>query len=77
MSQVVRVLDSLADIDLTNGIQPGQSELFNVANTADVRMFQQMVLGNQDDSSGFSQYSWSGHSRGAGAEAASSSSRIL
>uniref|UniRef100_A0A452XHL7 non-specific serine/threonine protein kinase n=1 Tax=Aegilops tauschii subsp. strangulata TaxID=200361 RepID=A0A452XHL7_AEGTS len=58
MSQVVRVLDSLADIDLTNGVQPGQSELFNVANTADIRMFQQMVQGNQDDSSAFSQYSW-------------------
>lgn len=77
MSQVVRVLDSLADIDLTNGIQPGQSELFNVANTADIRMFQQMVQGNQDDSSaGFSQYSWISRSR-AGAEATSSNSRML
>ncbi|KAM0915933.1 hypothetical protein ACQ4PT_010504 [Festuca glaucescens] len=76
MSQVVRVLDSLADIDLTNGVQPGQSELFNVANTADIRMFQQMVQGKQDDSSGFSQYSWISRSR-ADAEAASSNSRIL
>ncbi|KAF0924220.1 hypothetical protein E2562_008517 [Oryza meyeriana var. granulata] len=59
MSQVVRALDSLADIDLTNGVQPGQSELFNVANTAEVRMFQRMVLGNHDDSSDLSQYSWS------------------
>ncbi|KAM3399254.1 hypothetical protein ACQJBY_004570 [Aegilops geniculata] len=76
MSQVVRVLDSLADIDLTNGVQPGQSELFNVANTADIRMFQQMVQGNQDDSSAFSQYSWISRSR-ADAEATSSNSRIL
>ncbi|EEC78335.1 hypothetical protein OsI_18076 [Oryza sativa Indica Group] len=59
MSQVVRALDSLADIDLTNGVQPGQSELFNVANTAEVRMFQRMVLGNHDDSSDMSQYGWS------------------
>ncbi|XP_006654890.1 proline-rich receptor-like protein kinase PERK8 [Oryza brachyantha] len=59
MSQVVRALDSLADIDLTNGVQPGQSELFNVANTAEVRMFQRMVLGNHDDSSDLSQYGWS------------------
>lgn len=75
MSQVVRVLDSLADIDLTNGVQPGQSELFNVANTAEIRMFKRMVAGAQDDSSDLSQYSWSSHSRG-GTDAASSS-RIL
>ncbi|KAL6624660.1 hypothetical protein ACP70R_031981 [Stipagrostis hirtigluma subsp. patula] len=74
-SQVVRVLDSLADIDLTNGVQPGQSELFNVANTADIRMFQRLVAGVQDDSSDMSQYSWSSRSRG-GTDAAPSS-RIL
>ncbi|TVU18440.1 hypothetical protein EJB05_34541 [Eragrostis curvula] len=75
MSQVVRVLDSLADIDLTNGVQPGQSELFNVANTAEIRMFKRMVAGAQDDSSDLSQYGWSSHSRG-GTDAAPSS-RIL
>ncbi|KAK3141025.1 hypothetical protein QOZ80_5AG0409060 [Eleusine coracana subsp. coracana] len=64
MSQVMRVLDSLADIDLTNGVQPGQSKLFNVANTAEIRMFQRMVAGTQDDSFDLSQYSWSSRSRG-------------
>ncbi|GJM94241.1 hypothetical protein PR202_ga10871 [Eleusine coracana subsp. coracana] len=75
MSQVMRVLDSLADIDLTNGVQPGQSKLFNVANTAEIRMFQRMVAGTQDDSFDLSQYSWSSRSRG-GTDAAPSS-RIL
>ncbi|KAL6865181.1 hypothetical protein ACP4OV_016332 [Aristida adscensionis] len=75
MSQVVRVLNSLAEIDLTNGVQPGQSELFNVANTADIRMFQRMVAGVHDDSTELSQYSWSSRSRG-GTDAAPSS-RIL
>nr|CAB3464220.1 unnamed protein product [Digitaria exilis] len=56
MSQVVRVLESLADIDLTNGVQPGQSQLFNVANTAEIRMFRRMVDGVQDDSSDLSLY---------------------
>ncbi|KAF8724794.1 hypothetical protein HU200_020729 [Digitaria exilis] len=59
MSQVVRVLESLADIDLTNGVQPGQSQLFNVANTAEIRMFRRMVDGVQDDSSDLSLYGWS------------------
>ncbi|CAL5096648.1 unnamed protein product [Urochloa decumbens] len=71
MSQVVRVLESLADIDLTNGVQPGQSQLFNVANTAEIRMFRRMVDGTQDDSSDLSLYGWS---RGTDADP---SSRIL
>jgi len=72
MSQVVRVLESLADIDLTNGVQPGQSQLFNVANTAEIRMFRRMVAGAQDDdSSDLSLYGWS---RGTDADP---SSRIL
>ncbi|CAN6336563.1 unnamed protein product [Urochloa humidicola] len=71
MSQVVRVLESLADIDLTNGVQPGQSQLFNVANTAEIRMFRRMVDGAQDDSSDLSLYGWS---RGTDADP---SSRIL
>ncbi|CAN6331718.1 unnamed protein product [Urochloa humidicola] len=71
MSQVVRVLESLADIDLTNGVQPGQSQLFNVANTAEIRMFRRMVDGAHDDSSDLSLYGWS---RGTDADP---SSRIL
>ncbi|WVZ95646.1 hypothetical protein U9M48_041380 [Paspalum notatum var. saurae] len=60
MGQVVRVLESCADIDLTNGVQPGQSQLFNVANTAEIRMFRRMVAGAQDDdTSDLSQYDWS------------------
>ena len=60
MSQVVRVLESSAEIDLTNGVQPGRSQLFNVANTAEIRMFRRMVAGAQDDdSSDLTQYDWS------------------
>lgn len=69
--QVVRVLESSADIDLTNGVQPGQSQLFNVANTAEIRMFRRMVAGAQDDSSDLTQYDWS-----RGSDAAPSS-RVL
>ncbi|XP_066305941.1 LOW QUALITY PROTEIN: proline-rich receptor-like protein kinase PERK8 [Miscanthus floridulus] len=64
MSQVVRVLDSLADVDLTNGVQPGKSEMFNVANTAEIRLFQQMQFGSQDFTTDFSQSSWNSQSRG-------------
>lgn len=64
MSQVVRVLDTLADVDLTNGVQPGKSEMFNVANTAEIRMFQRMAFGSQDFTTDFSQSSWSSQSRG-------------
>ncbi|XP_078174676.1 proline-rich receptor-like protein kinase PERK8 isoform X2 [Carex rostrata] len=61
MSQVVRVLDSLSDVDLTNGIQPGKSELFNIANSAEIRLFQKMAFGSHDYdySSEFSQMSTS------------------
>lgn len=62
-SQVVRVLDSLADVDLTNGVQPGKSEMFNVANTAEIRLFQRMAFGSQDFTTDFSQSSWNSHSR--------------
>ncbi|KAG8053664.1 hypothetical protein GUJ93_ZPchr0001g32947 [Zizania palustris] len=44
MSQVLRVLDSLADVDLTNGVQPGKSEMFNVANTAEIRVELRVAL---------------------------------
>ncbi|XP_037457054.1 proline-rich receptor-like protein kinase PERK8 [Triticum dicoccoides] len=53
MGQVVRILDSLTlnDVDLTNGVQPGKSQMFNAANTADIRQFQRMAFGSQDFSS--------------------------
>ncbi|KAG8046139.1 hypothetical protein GUJ93_ZPchr0008g11498 [Zizania palustris] len=63
MSQVVRVLDSLADMDLTNGVQPGKSEMFSVANTAEIRLFQRMAFGSQDFTTDFSQSSWDSRSR--------------
>ncbi|KAF8779285.1 hypothetical protein HU200_002966 [Digitaria exilis] len=55
MGQVVRVLDSLTDVDLSNGVQPGKSQMFNVANTADIRQFQRMAFGSQDFSSEYNQ----------------------
>ncbi|KAG0514289.1 hypothetical protein BDA96_10G177900 [Sorghum bicolor] len=55
MGQIVRVLDSLTDVDLSNGVQPGKSQMFNIANTADIRQFQRMAFGSQDFSSDYSQ----------------------
>lgn len=56
---MVRVLDSLADIDLTNGVKPGQSEMFNLAQTADIRLFQRLAFGSQEFSTEYSQSNWS------------------
>ena len=47
----------MTDIDLGNGVQPGKSQMFNVANTADIRQFQRMAFGSQDFSSDYSQQS--------------------
>lgn len=63
MSQVVRALDSLDEYsDLTNGMKPGQSEVFDSAQqSAHIRMFQRLAFGSQDYSSSFfnhSQSSW-------------------
>ncbi|XP_072981374.1 proline-rich receptor-like protein kinase PERK8 [Typha angustifolia] len=60
MGQVVRVFDNLAEaeVDISNGVQPGKSELFNVANTADIKLFQRMAFGSQDYSCDFSQSSF-------------------
>jgi hypothetical protein len=52
---VVRALDSLTDeVDISNGVQPGKSQIFNVANTADIRLFQKMAFGSQEFSSDYS-----------------------
>ncbi|RRT81899.1 hypothetical protein B296_00014821 [Ensete ventricosum] len=59
MGKVVRVLDSLADIDLSNGVTPGQSEVFNVAHSADIRIFQHLAFGSHDSSSDYSPNNWS------------------
>ncbi|XVE71992.1 hypothetical protein DITRI_Ditri11bG0002600 [Diplodiscus trichospermus] len=63
MSQVVRALDSLDESsDLTNGMRPGQSEVFDSAQqSAQIRMFQRLAFGSQDYSSSFfiqTQSSW-------------------
>ncbi|XP_026658371.2 proline-rich receptor-like protein kinase PERK8 [Phoenix dactylifera] len=59
MSKVVRVLDSLADIDLSNGLKPGQSELFNAPQSSEIRLFRRMAFGSPDYSTDFSQTSFS------------------
>ncbi|KAJ6707605.1 PROLINE-RICH RECEPTOR-LIKE PROTEIN KINASE PERK8 [Salix viminalis] len=64
MSQVVRALDSLDESsDLSNGMRPGQSEIFDSRqHSAQIRMFQRMAFGNQDYNSEFferTQSSWS------------------
>ncbi|KAL6961046.1 Proline-rich receptor-like protein kinase perk8 [Sarracenia purpurea var. burkii] len=63
MSQVVRALDSIGEFsDLTNGMRPGQSEVFDSREqSAQIRMFQRMAFGSQEYSSDFfnhSQSSW-------------------
>ncbi|TXG57861.1 hypothetical protein EZV62_015690 [Acer yangbiense] len=69
MSQVVRALDSLDESsDLTNGIKPGQSGIFNSEqHSAQIRMFQRMAFGSQEYSSDFlnqSQSSWASRDHG-------------
>ncbi|GMI69005.1 hypothetical protein HRI_000569800 [Hibiscus trionum] len=64
MSQVVRALDSLDDesSDITNGMRPGQSAVFDSAQqSAEIRLFQRLAFGSQDYSSSFfnhTQSSW-------------------
>ncbi|XP_028553917.1 proline-rich receptor-like protein kinase PERK9 isoform X2 [Dendrobium catenatum] len=58
MSLVARALDMSADIDLSNGVQPGRSELFNTGpHSEEIRMFQRMAFGNQNYSSDFTRSS--------------------
>ncbi|CAL9199340.1 proline-rich receptor-like protein kinase PERK8 [Musa acuminata AAA Group] len=59
MGKVVRVLDILTDVDLNNGVKPGQSEIFNVAETAEIRLLRRMAFGSHVFSSGYSQSDWS------------------
>ncbi|KAI3704697.1 hypothetical protein L1987_74924 [Smallanthus sonchifolius] len=64
MSQVVRALDSIVEFttDLSNGMRPGQSEIFDSREqSAQIRLFQRMAFGSQDYSSEYydnSQISW-------------------
>lgn len=66
---MVRALDSLDDAsDLSNGMKPGQSEVFNSADhSAQIRMFQRMAFGSQDYSTNYfnqSQSSWRSREHG-------------
>lgn len=61
--QVIRALDSLDELsDLSNGMRPGQSEIYNTREqSAQIRMFQRMAFGSQDYSTDFfdrTQSSW-------------------
>ncbi|GMJ07820.1 hypothetical protein HRI_004451200 [Hibiscus trionum] len=63
MSQVVRALDSLDESsDITNGMRPGQSGVFDSAQQSEeIRLFQRLAFGSQDYSSSFfnhTQSSW-------------------
>ncbi|KAJ7954022.1 Receptor-like kinase [Quillaja saponaria] len=54
MGQVVRAFDSLFISDLTNGMRPGESEVFNSAQqSAEIRLFQRMAFGDQYYSTDF------------------------
>ncbi|KAJ8751765.1 hypothetical protein K2173_025946 [Erythroxylum novogranatense] len=68
MSQVVRALDSLDLSDLSNGVRPGQSEIYDSREqSAQIRMFQRLAFGSQDYSSDFfdhTQSSWRSGDRG-------------
>ncbi|KDP24363.1 hypothetical protein JCGZ_25659 [Jatropha curcas] len=64
MSQVVRALDLLDESsDLSNGMKPGQSEIYNSReHSAQIRMFQRLAFGSQNYSSDIfdnTQSSWS------------------
>ncbi|KAF9625795.1 hypothetical protein IFM89_027127 [Coptis chinensis] len=62
MGQVVRAFEAIAESsDLTNGILPGQSEVFNsTQRSEEIRIFRRMAFGSQDYSSSdlFSRSSW-------------------
>ncbi|XP_042019966.1 proline-rich receptor-like protein kinase PERK10 [Salvia splendens] len=50
MGQVVRALDTMATTDLTNGMRVGESQVFSPrTQSAEIRLFQRMAFGPQDD----------------------------
>lgn len=66
---MVRALDSLdAMSDLSNGMRPGQSEIYDSREqSAQIRMFREMAFGSQDYSSEFfdrTHSSWQSRGRG-------------
>jgi hypothetical protein len=56
--QVVRALDSLADSNLNNGLQPGRSEVFLEPQSEEIRLFRLREFGSRDGSEELSQASW-------------------
>ncbi|KAG6525136.1 hypothetical protein ZIOFF_015088 [Zingiber officinale] len=62
MGKVVQVLNALADVDLNNGVKPGQSKIFNALEYGDIRLFQRIAFGTQVFSPEHSQSSWSNQS---------------
>ncbi|KAL4204994.1 hypothetical protein AMTRI_Chr01g112470 [Amborella trichopoda] len=67
MAQVVRALENDSDIsDLTNGVKPGQSTVFNSTQySVDINRFRRMAFGSTDYSSDFPEgYSGGPHSSG-------------
>ncbi|XP_064978854.1 proline-rich receptor-like protein kinase PERK8 isoform X2 [Musa acuminata AAA Group] len=55
MGQVVRALESLADLDINNGVRPGQSEVFDSSQQSEeIRMFQKMGFASQEHDSDYS-----------------------
>ncbi|XP_019056636.1 PREDICTED: proline-rich receptor-like protein kinase PERK9 [Tarenaya hassleriana] len=64
MGQIVRAFDSLAAVDLTNGMKVGESEIFNSAQqSAEIRLFRRMAFGSQNYSTDFLTHSGSYSSR--------------
>ncbi|XP_027914071.1 proline-rich receptor-like protein kinase PERK9 isoform X2 [Vigna unguiculata] len=54
MGQVVRAFDSLGGSDLTNGMQLGESEVFDSAQQSEeIRLFRRMAFGSQNYSTDF------------------------
>lgn len=54
VSQVVRAFDSLRGSDLTNGMQLGESEVFDSAQQSEeIRLFRRMAFGSQNYSTEF------------------------
>lgn len=52
LTQVLRALDNSADLDINNGVKPGQSEIINSAQQSEeIRIFQRMGCASQDYSS--------------------------
>lgn len=56
---MVRALESLADLDINNGVRPGQSEVFDSSQQSEeIRMFQKMGFVSQEHNSDYSRTNW-------------------